>query len=59
MADNLKEVEQRLADREEELRRRQELIQQSEQKLERERKRTRAVSPVNGCQQRKDLFASK
>ena len=34
MADNLEELEQRLADREEELRRREEAIQRREQELE-------------------------
>ena len=57
MADNLEEVEQRLADREEELRRRQEAIQRREQELE--RKRARAVSPLNGHEQTRKLFDSK
>ena len=57
MADNLKEVEQRLADREEELRRRQEAIQRREQELE--RKRARTVSPLNGQEQTRKLFDKK
>ena len=57
MADNLQELEQRLADREEELRRRQEAIQRREQELE--RKRARTVSPLNGQEQTRKLFDKK
>ena len=57
MADNLEEVEQRLADREEELRRIKEAVLRREQELE--MRRSRAVIPLNGCKERRQLFASK
>ena len=56
MIDNLEEIEQRLEDREEEIRK-EEQIQRREEALE--RRRARVVSPLNDCERRKELFASK
>ena len=55
MIDNFEEIEQRLEDREEEIRK-EEQIQRREESLE--RRRARVVSPLNDCEQRKELFAS-
>ena len=52
MIDNFEEIEQRLEDREEEIRK-EEQIQRREESLERRR-----ASPLNDCEQRKELFAS-
>ena len=54
MADNLEQKEQSLNEREEELRREEELGRKQE--LER---RARVVSPLNDCERRVELFASK
>ena len=51
-----KELEQRLADTEEEVGRREQEIEKREEELERS---TRAVSPLNDHEQRRELFASK
>ena len=51
-----KELEQRLADREEEVGRREQEIEKREEELERS---TRAVGPLNDHERRRELFASK
>ena len=57
MADNLQEVDQSLAEREGELKRKKEAVLRREQELE--MRRSRAVIPLNGCKERRQLFASK
>ena len=56
MTDNLEEVEQRLADRQEEVRRREEESERRKQELER---RTRVVNLLNDRERRRELFTSK
>ena len=57
MADNLQEVDQSLAEREGELKRKKEAVLRREQELE--MRRSRAVILLNGCKERRQLFASK
>ena len=51
-----KEIEKRLADREQEVRRREQEIERREEELER---RERVVNPLNDCEWRREFFASK